>query len=335
MIDPDQPPTADRLTALLDHGDDEEAVAFLNRLGAADADARKRVLGAARDAVDERPSRFEGLAPPLASFLTDADRAVRLTTAKLFVALARSAPAVALPAVEALAERLADDGEFYYVRARCAEALGYVGRDYPDAVNDPDILADFRVGLSFDEPEVKRKLAKALEYVALGDPDRLRHQVPAIAEHLDDENDLVRYHLCTALAAIGCVHPDRLAAARDGLTDRLLDERETTYVRGRAAEALGLMGRGDDDPPSPPDDIDGDDEDAARFAALRLEFLRTGRTGNPGDEGREVGTPDSLRDSTETAVESMTSANGEACPHCGLELPVDGPPTCPRCGSPH
>lgn len=175
MSDPDQPPSPDRLTALLDEGDDEETVAFLNRLGAADADARKRVLRGIRDVAGERPDRFEGVASRLASFLTDGDRAVRLTTAKLFVALAASRPATALAVADALAERLADEGEFYYVRARCAEALGYLAVESPDEVADPETLADLRVGLEFDEPEVKVKLAKALEHVALGDPGRLRH----------------------------------------------------------------------------------------------------------------------------------------------------------------
>jgi len=36
-----------------------------------------------------------------------------------------------------------------------------------------------------------------------------------------------------------------------------------------------------------------------------------------------------------TLSESMTTpdADGE-CPHCGLELPKQGPPMCPRCGAP-
>ena len=84
--------------------------------------------------------------------------------------LAESEPEATLPAADALGERLADDEEFYYVRARCAEALGYVAVDAPAAVTDPETLADLRVGLAFDEPEVKEKLAKALAHVALGDP---------------------------------------------------------------------------------------------------------------------------------------------------------------------
>ena len=37
------------------------------------------------------------------------------------------------------------------MRARSAEALGYVALEHPDAVDDPEILADFRIGLSFDD----------------------------------------------------------------------------------------------------------------------------------------------------------------------------------------
>jgi hypothetical protein len=37
----------------------------------------------------------------------------------------------------------------------------------------------------------------------------------------------------------------------------------------------------------------------------------------------------------EEAAEAMTTldADGES-PHCGLELPGQGPPMCPRCGAP-
>jgi HEAT repeat protein len=157
-------------------------------------------------------------------FLDDAERAVRLTTAKLFVALAEEEPDAVVQVVPSLANRLANGEEFYYVRARCAEALGYVALEHPEVVSDPEILADFRIGLSFDEPEVKEKLAKALEYVALADPSRLRHQVPSLAEHLDDEDELVRYHPCTTLVAVGSEHPAKLVEAQVALGERLDDE---------------------------------------------------------------------------------------------------------------
>lgn len=170
-----------------------------------------RALQAVRDVSGELPRSFEEIAGPLSTFLTDEDRAVRLTTAKLFVTLVQSEPAVVLSPVDALAKHLSND-EFYYVRARSAEALGYVAVDSPEKVTDPETLADLRIGLEFDEPEVKEKLAKALAYVALGDPDRLRHQVDSLAEHLNDDNELVRYHLCTVLVVVSCAHPEKSAS---------------------------------------------------------------------------------------------------------------------------
>ena len=91
-----------------------------------------------------------------------------------------------------------------------ASAPGYIGRDHPEAVSKLDILADFGIGLSFDELEAEEKLAKVLESVALGNPNRLPHQVRSLADHLDDE-ELVRYRLCTALVAVGSEHPTKLS----------------------------------------------------------------------------------------------------------------------------
>jgi hypothetical protein len=162
MTDAEPPDSPDHLSALLDQEATEETAAWLEELTGGDTAARKRALRIARSHAEERPAQFEGLADPLATFLTDADRAVRLTTAKLFVTLARAVPDVVSPVVNELADRLADDGEFYFVRARCAEALGYVAASYPEAMS-PAILADLRLGLEFDEPEVKAKLAKALD----------------------------------------------------------------------------------------------------------------------------------------------------------------------------
>lgn len=245
MSDPDQPPAPADLIELIEDGDHEEARVCLDRLDAADPETRKQVLRAIRDIVEEHASPFAELASPLVTFLTDDDRAVRLTTAKLFVSLARSEPRVVEPVVDGLADRLADDKEFYYVRARCAEALGYVAVDAPDAVTAPALLADLRIGLTFDEPEVKTKLAKAIAHVAVGNPRRLRHHVGDLATHLDSDDELVRYHLSTALVAVGCESPDALAAVADALRDRADDP--DPYVRGRAAEALGLLGRSDGD----------------------------------------------------------------------------------------
>jgi HEAT repeat protein len=322
------------LLDLLDEGAHEEAVACLDQLGATDAETRKRALRSVRDVATERPRSGEELSDALSAFLTDDDRAVRLTTAKLFVALAQSEPEIVLPIVDALADRLADDEEFYYVRARCAEALGYVGLDHPEAVSDPEILADFRIGLSFDEPEVREKLAKALECVALGNPRRLRHQVESLAEHLDDETELVRYHVCTALAAVGCEYPTKLTAGRAALEARLADEDENPYVRGRAAEALGVLSRATDESVPACEGISPDDDAAAAFVRERLAFLRASGTETHGDEGTGVGVRESIASGTESVVEEMTTPDGDACSHCGVAVAGDGPPMCPRCGAP-
>jgi hypothetical protein len=240
-----------------------------------------------------------------------------------------------VPAVPSLADRLADDDEFYYVRARCAEALGYVAVDAPEAVTGPETLADLRIGLAFDEPEVREKLAKALAHVALGDPSRLRHRVASLADHLDDENELVRYHLCTALVVVGCAHPAKLAEAAEPLSERLADE--NPYVQGRAAEALGLLAASETgiEGAPPLGDVAGEHEESPTFLTDRLAFCR--RQGAPEQSGEApdgVGTIESIREATEEVVEAMTAPDGSACPHCGLDLPESGPPMCPRCGAP-
>lgn len=329
MSEPDQPPTPDCLTDLLTEGDHEKTVACLNQLGAADAEARKRVLRASRDVAKERPRVFKELAAPLATFLTDDDRAVRLTTAKLFVTLAQSEPTVTLPVVDALAERLADDEEFYYVRARSAEALGYVAIESPEVVTDPETLADLRIGLEFDEPEVKEKLAKALAYVALGDPSRLRHHVGDLAGHLGSDDEIVRYHLATALVAVGCESPDALTKAVEALSALAADP--NPYVRGRAAEALGLLSRaGIED--QVPDDWGVntvESEVAADFLEPRVRFAVADE---PPVDG--IGDTEEIRQQTDEIVEAITTPDGDGCPHCGLAQPNNGPPFCPRCGQP-
>ena len=336
MSDSDRPPAPDRLTDLLDEGVQEDVVACIEQLAEADTEDRKRALRAAREVAEERPGVFDGLAAPFSVFLTDAERAVKLTTAKLFVTVARSEAKAVRPAVDALADRLADDDEFYYVRARCAEALGYVALDAPGDVNDPEILADFRIGLEFDEPEVKEKLAKALAYVALGDPDRLGYQIESLAAHLDDDNELVRYHLTTALVAVSCEHPRKLADAEAALRERLTDE--NPYVQGRAAEALGVLAESDVEIESSPnvDVIGTEAEETPSFLTERVRFCQRRLADElSGSTPSGVGTIESVRDGTEEVVEAMTAAEEGVCPHCGLALAPSGPPVCPRCGAPH
>ncbi len=302
----------------------------------AETEQRKQLLRSIRSLATDDVDAVSPFVSVLALFLTDDNRSVRLTTAKLFVVIASEDPDAVVAVVDSLTERLADEEEFYYVRARSAEALGYVAVDYPAAVATPELLADLRVGLSFDEPEVKEKLAKALEYVALGNPRRLRHQVQNLSEHLDDENELVRYHLSTALVAVGCKYPDALSDAVDSLVVRLEDE--CAYVQGRAAEALWLSGRTDSELPAASRKqltLLTDDElpfvrDRAHVA-LSVESETSDAQSIP----EPVGSLDAIRNRTDEIVADMTTPDGDECPHCGLSLPEDGPPMCPQCGAPY
>ncbi|WP_435361822.1 sister chromatid cohesion protein PDS5 [Haloarchaeobius sp. DFWS5] len=329
-----QPPTVAHLTSVIEAGERSEAITCLAVVETAAPRRRKEAVQALRNLTDEQPEVVTPVLPALTPFLTDDERAVRLTTAKLFVAVAESHPEAVTSLAPVLADRLADDDEFYYVRARAAEALGYVARERPSAVDSPEVLADFRVGLSFDEPAVKVKLAKALECVALGNPRRLRHHVSTLAEHLDDDEELVRYHLCTALAAVGCDYPDVLSDASSALIARLSDE--SASVRGRAAEVLGLWLRAASETPpnvrSALTELATDDDAFVRHRASFARNLPVDET----DAFAEVGTVDGLRATTEDAVTEITSPDGDAaCPHCDLALPESGPPLCPRCGAPH
>jgi HEAT repeat protein len=335
MDDSTRPPSADDVVTLLEQDAREEAIETLETVRRAPAEDRKAMVRSLRTLAEEGPAAVGGISSDLTSFLHDDERSVRLTTARLFVALAEATPDAVVPVVPSLADRLADEDEFYYVRARSAEALGYVALEHPTAVDDPAILADLRIGLAFDEPEVREKLAKALEHVALGDPDRLRHQVSSLAEHLDDGNELVRYHLSTALVAIGCASPERLVPVRNALVERLGDEND--HVRGRAAEALGLLARTRSDDDAPPEGLlETAGTDGEPFVVERVRFAldSTGGSDTAADASGTVGTRDGVRSTTAEAVETITSPDGGECPHCGLALPEGGPPMCPRCGAP-
>lgn len=327
--------SADRLTDLLTSDGENTVREYLDHLETAGTGTRKTAMRALRRLAAERPRLLAPVLDALTPFLTDEERSVRLTTAKVFVAVAEAAPDVAVASVDQLADRLGDEDEFYYVRARSAEALGYVALEHPGTVASPELVADLRIGLSFDEPEVKEKLAKALEYVALGDPDRLRHQVPNLAEHLDDDHEFVRYHLSTAVVAIGCPYPERLTDVTDTLAARLSDDDENPYIRGRAAEALGLIARAEPDAVSS-DGFPGTEDVEESFAVERLRFARGALAGEESTEAipDDVGTVEAVRETTEDVVAELTAPDGE-CPHCGLTLPENGPPTCPHCGAPY
>ena len=45
-----------------------------------------------------------------------------------------------------------------------------------------------------------------------------------------------------------------------------------------------------------------------------------------------IGDIEPIRERSDEIVEAISTPDGEACPHCGLAVPTDGPPICPRCG---
>ncbi|MFB6223489.1 MAG: HEAT repeat domain-containing protein [Haloarcula sp.] len=331
----DQPSalTDTEIATLLTQGQKGDALTALEQLSAAGSADQQACLRSLKAAADDQPELFDGVLPSLTEFLQDSERPVRLTTAKLFVTVSESAPDSVVPVVPTLAERLADESEFYYVRARCAEALGYVAVDHPDAVVSPEVVADLRIGLEFDEPEVREKLAKALAHIALGSPDRLRYQVDSLAEHLRADSELVRYHLTTALVVIGCACPERLTDAREALVSCLEDE--SRYVRGRAAEALGLLAGTHNMewfPQAQLEDLTVDEE----FVTERAQFaLSQYRGEDPADGLTEIATKDAIRTQSADIVSEIRApeVDGE-CPHCGLSLPESGSPLCPGCGTP-
>lgn len=331
MEDTDTSTPADRLITRFEDGGRDAAAEYVEQVRSGTVDERKALLRSLRDVAEDEGVALGPLLPELASLLDDGERAVRLSAAKLCVAVTERNPAAGVPVVATLSDRLGDADEFYYVRARAAEALGYVAVERPDEVASPAVVAEFRIGLEFDEPAVREKLAKALEHVALGDPSRLRHQVADLATHLDDEAVLVRYHLCTTLAVVGCERPGSLVDVRDPLVARLDDE--SPYVRGRAAEALGLSATAEAstrEPPFAPADGESDP-----FVTDRIRFARRCFEEGAREEESDVGTLAGIRATTADAVDAITApaVDGE-CPHCGLERREAGPPFCPRCGVP-
>ena len=338
MGDASDPAPSDDVVDRLERGDVEAATASLDELRAADAEARMEAIRSLQRFAEEAPEAFEPIASALVPFLTDEQRSIRLSTVKLFVAVARTAPEAALGGADALAARLADDEEFYYVRARSAEALGYLALEVPEEVVSPEVLADLRVGLEFDEPEVREKLAKALAHVAVASPDRLQHHVPTLATHLGDDSEEIRYHLATALLAVGCTAPEAVADAVEELSVRLDDD--SPYVRGRAAEALGLVARADTSAAIPESKLvamveaDGDGNDEA-FAAERVRFALAGVEGGDSEDfDEDIGSLPAVRTQTDEILEAMRRSDESTCPQCGLELPEGGPPMCPDCGAP-
>ncbi|AJF27538.1 HEAT domain-containing protein (plasmid) [Haloarcula sp. CBA1115] len=333
MDDQSGAPPVSEIVTLLEQGEKADALTALERLSMAGAADQQACLRSLKAAADDQPKLFDGVLTSLTVFLQNSERPTRLTTAKLFVTVSESAPDSVVPVVPTLAERLADESEFYYVRARCAEALGYVAVDHPDAVVSPEVVADLRIGLEFDKPEVREKLAKALAHVAMGRPDRLRYQVDSLAEHLRADSELVRYHLSTALVVIGSACPERLTDAREALVSCLEDQ--SRYVRGRAAEALGLLAGTksvEAFPEAQLEEFTVDEE----FVAERARFaLSQYRGAEPADGFTGIAARDAIRTQTSDIVSEIRTPEGDdGCPHCGLSLPESGPPLCPGCGTP-
>jgi len=339
MTTPSDGPDVDSVVRLLENGATASAVERVRAIRTDPVDDRKAAMRELRAVAEDRPALLGPLCPALVTLLEDGERSIRLSTAKLLVAIAAADPESVSPVGDQLAERLADEGEFYYVRARSAEALGYVAREVPEAVTSPELLADLRVGLALDEPEVREKLAKALASVALGAPDRLRHRVADLAAHLDGESDLVRYHLATAVVATGCAHPEAIADARDELVERLDDE--CTFVRGRAVEALGVLARSEGEETASVsrerletllDTLDGEEEGTA-FVAERVRFALNGTDGgSTGGDDETTGTLAGIGEHTDTIAEEIRTPDRNGCPRCGF---AEGSgPMCPRCGAP-
>lgn len=331
MTDSDPFSESERLSTLLADGSTDAAASALASLDAASAEERKAALRSLRTFADDHPTAVSPVAQALVPYLTDDERAVRLTVAKTLVAVAEADPNAAAPVVSDLAARLDDESEFYYVRARCAEALGYVALEHPADVSSPEILAAFRVGLSFEEAPVRERLAKAIECVALGDPSRLTHHAPQFAAHFDDERELVRYHLASALVVLACADPDEVAPVADELVARFDDE--TPQVRGRAAEALGILRR-DAEASVPTAELDALRDDEHEFVRDRAAFALDAAT-DGSTSGSDHGTVAGVRETTADAAEAVATPDEEAdCRECGAPLPPGGPPMCPRCGAP-
>ncbi|MFB6136506.1 MAG: hypothetical protein ABEJ04_07075 [Halobacteriaceae archaeon] len=92
-------------------------------------------------------------------------------------------------------------------------------------LDDPDV-----------EPEVRRRVLRALASVPVEYAAALSSAVPALADRLDDERTRRQYAV-RALARVAAADPDAVRPAVDGLVD-CLDDRNH-WVRSGAAEALG------------------------------------------------------------------------------------------------
>ena len=122
----------------------------------------------------------------------------------------------------------------------------------------------------------------------------------------------MRYHLSTALVVVGCEYPERLTEVSDALGAQLADE--NAHVRGRAAEAFGLLARSAADMPLPETlAVLADDEES--FAAGRARFALV--VGEPSDRneqvetGEGIGTVEAIRATTDGIVAEITAPDGD------------------------
>lgn len=289
MTDPDAPLAAAR-----------EGPARLLAALPSDPGARTDRLRAVRDRAEADPASVADALDGLAALFDDEADTVRLLTAKAFLAVSEATPE-SVP-TDPLREAL--DDEFYYVRARAAQALGRVACATGEA--DPALVARLLNGLTLEREESRERYAGALADVALGAPDAVRTVSADLADSLDDEGVRVRYHLATALAALAVAHPGRVVVVADRLRARLDDE--DPHVAGRAAEALGYSGV-DCDPPAWGDDA-GDE--ARAFAADRATFARD---------------PDPETD--ERLVTELRGSHDAVAEMVGVPDEPDGPPGLP------
>ena len=119
------PSPIDRVIELLEENASEEASTCLEAIQTHSVDDRKTTIQSLQSVAADCPAMVGALCPALTTFLEDEDRSVRLSTAKLIVAVAEADAASVEPVVDALADPLADDEEFYYVRAAEPYADGF------------------------------------------------------------------------------------------------------------------------------------------------------------------------------------------------------------------
>lgn len=93
------PATAERVAKPFDEQAEDVVRRHIERLETTATEDRKSVLQGLRRYADEQPNRFAPFLAALTPFLTDEERSIRLTTAKLFVAVAEADSDAVVPYV--------------------------------------------------------------------------------------------------------------------------------------------------------------------------------------------------------------------------------------------